>query len=76
MSGLSASPHLRVVQISAAPEQLALRLRQRARDSTDAVADRLARNTRFSAMAADCRIVNDATLDVAGRRLAHYLLTA
>lgn len=73
VSDLPPSPQVRVVQISATPEQLALRLNQRARDSTDAVAKRLARNTRFDHMGADCLIVNDTTLDVAGQQLAHYL---
>lgn len=67
---------VRVVQITAEPVQLALRLTQRARDSTSAIADRLARNARFTGMAADCLIVNDETLAVAGQQLADYLTTA
>ena len=70
---LPASPDVRVVQITATPEQLALRLLQRGRDTPRAVADRLARNVGFAEMAADCVIVNDTELAIAGRRLADYL---
>lgn len=70
---LPSSPDVRVVQITAKPEQLAIRLAQRGRDASSAVAERLARNTRFTGMNADCVIVNDAELAIAGRRLADYL---
>ncbi len=70
---LPPSPELRVVRITANPDQLAARLAQRGRDTPGAVAERLARNKHFSGMQADCVIVNDADLAVAGRRLADYL---
>lgn len=70
---LPASPQVRVVQITAAPDQLALRLAQRGRDAGSAVADRLARNAAFTDMEADCVIANDAELAIASRRLADYL---
>ena len=70
---LPPSSDIRWVQISAEPERLAARLLQRGRDGAAAVAERLARNTRFSAMQADCVIVNDADLASAGQRLADYL---
>jgi ribose 1,5-bisphosphokinase len=70
---LPPSPGVRVVHITAAPDQLATRLRQRGRDGLSAVAERLARNARFEEMKADCVIVNDAELPAAGRRLADYL---
>ncbi len=72
---LPASSQLRVVQISADPQQLAQRMAQRARDSANAVTTRLARNADFADMAADCHIVNDTTLAVAARQLADYLTT-
>jgi ribose 1,5-bisphosphokinase len=70
---LSPSPELRVVQVTADSHQLADRLARRGRDASDAVTERLARNTRFTGMPADCVIVNDAELAVAGQRLAGYL---
>jgi ribose 1,5-bisphosphokinase len=71
---LPPSPDLRIVQVTASPDQLAARLRQRGRDATSAVAERLARNTGFIGMTADCVIVNDAELSAAGQRLADYLM--
>jgi ribose 1,5-bisphosphokinase len=73
VNSLAPSPRLRVVQVTADPHQLAERLAQRGRDAAGAVIERLARNTRFTGMPADCVIVNDAELAVAGRRLADYL---
>lgn len=73
VSELQRSPGLQVVEITAAPDQLAARLTQRGRDTSNAVADRLERNRRFASMQADCVIVNDAALAVAGQRLADYL---
>ena len=70
---LPPSSDVRVVQVTAAPEQLAVRLMQRGRDQSSAVAQRLARNTRFIGMKADYVIVNDAELAAAGQRLADYL---
>lgn len=73
VNSLASSPGLRVVQVSADAHQLAERLARRGRDASDAVAERLARNTRFTGMQADCVIVNDAELAAAGQRLAGYL---
>ena len=73
VNSLPPSSGLRVVQISTDPERLAIRLAQRGRDSDRAVAERLARNATFAGMQADCVIVNDGELAVAGQRLADYL---
>lgn len=73
---LPPSPDMRVVQICADAAALATRLRQRGRDSAEAMALRLSRNTRFDALAADCVIVNDGELAQAGRQLADYLADA
>jgi phosphonate metabolism protein PhnN/1,5-bisphosphokinase (PRPP-forming) len=70
---MPASPEVRVVQVTAAPEQLALRMNQRARDTASSVAARLARNALFGGMQADCQIVNDSYLATAGKQLADYL---
>lgn len=75
VQGLTPSPELRVVEVTASPEQLATRLAQRGRDAASAVVERLARNTGFADMQADCVIVNDAALALAGQRLADYLTT-
>jgi len=72
---LPPSPDVRVVQIIADPDRLAARLMQRGRDTSSAVAERLARNRRFTSMKADRVIVNDAELAVAGQLLADYLAT-
>jgi ribose 1,5-bisphosphokinase len=73
VQGLAPSPELRLVEVTASPELLATRLAQRGRDAASAVVARLARNTGFADLQADCVIVNDATLAVAGQRLADYL---
>jgi ribose 1,5-bisphosphokinase len=73
VNSLAPSPGLRVVQVTADQTRLADRLARRGRDASEAVAQRLARNTRFTGMQADCVIVNDAELAVAGQRLADYL---
>jgi ribose 1,5-bisphosphokinase len=73
VNSLAPSAELRVVRITADHKQLAERLARRGRDASAAVSERLARNTRFTGMQADCVIVNDAELAVAGRRLADYL---
>lgn len=75
VQSLAPSPALRVVEVTASPEQLATRLAQRGRDAASAVVERLARNTGFADMQADCVIVNDTALAVAGQRLADYLAT-
>ncbi len=71
--GLPASPHIQVVHITADAGALARRLLLRGRDSADAVARRMERNTAFDAMRADCVIVNNGELADAGRQLADYL---
>ena len=73
VNSLPPSSDLRVVRISTDPDRLAIRLAQRARDSDMAVAERLARNAAFAGMQADCVIVNDEALAVAGQSLADYL---
>jgi len=73
VNSLPPSPGLRVVRISTDPERLAIRLAQRGRDSDRAVAERLARNATFAGMPADCIIVNNEALAVAGQRLTDYL---
>lgn len=70
---LPASPNLRVVKISCDAHQLATRLAQRGRDSSAAVAQRLARNKQLMALHADYEVANNAELAVAGQALANYL---
>ena len=70
---LAPSPGLRVIEVTADPQQLATRLMQRGREDSSAVADRLARNSSFPGLQADMVIVNDGALAIAGRRLADYL---
>jgi len=66
---------VRIVQVVAHAEQLAQRLHQRGRDTPQAVSQRLARNTQFADLRADCTIVNSGALADAGLQLAQYLLT-
>ena len=73
VQGLPHSSDVRLVQITAGHEQLAKRLTQRGRDTASAVADRMARNARFTRLEADCLIINDGELAVAAGRLADYL---
>lgn len=73
VNSLPPSSDLRVVRISTDPERLAIRLAQRGRDSDRAVAERLARNATFTGMQADCIIVNNEALPVAGQCLTDYL---
>ena len=71
--GLPPPSNVRLVQITADPQRLAERLERRGRDATRAVADRMARNDRFSDMKADCVIQNDTDLSGAANALANYL---
>ena len=64
---------IRVVQVVANPQEIASRLAQRARDTPQAVAQRLERNMQFADLQADCIICNDATVAEAGLQLANYL---
>lgn len=73
---LPVSPDVRVVHVTADAEALARRLRQRGRDSAEAVAQRLERNADFDGTKADCVIVNNGELADAGRQLADYLAEA
>lgn len=70
---VAAQPQVRVVQILADPEQLALRLTQRGRETPHNVAKRLARNELFSDLRAHRTIHNHRELADAGRELADYL---
>jgi phosphonate metabolism protein PhnN/1,5-bisphosphokinase (PRPP-forming) len=74
-SGLPLAKQLRVVQVLADAEQLAARLAQRGRDAPHEVAQRLARSAQLAELRADCTIVNQGELAVAGRQLADYLVT-
>ncbi len=65
--------HVRTVQVLADAHQLEQRLHQRGRDSSHAVAQRLARNSQFADLRADCTIVNNGALADAGLQLAQYL---
>ncbi len=65
--------NVRVVQVLADAHQLEQRLHQRGRDSSHAVALRLARNSQFADLRADCTIVNNGALADAGLQLAQYL---
>lgn len=67
--------NVRLVHITASPDQLAQRLSLRARDTASAVTERMARNTRFSGLQMDLLIVNDGALAIAARALADYLMT-
>lgn len=71
---LQAAEQLRVVQIEVDAVQLAARLAQRNRDTPQAVARRLARNTLFPNLQAHCTIVNKSELADAGRQLVDYLV--
>jgi phosphonate metabolism protein PhnN/1,5-bisphosphokinase (PRPP-forming) len=73
---LPASSGVQVVHISADPGALAQRLRQRGRDSAEAVARRLERATNFDGIHADCVIANNGELADAGRQLVDYLAGA
>ena len=75
-SALTASKNIRVVQLVAAPDQLALRLEKRGRDMPHEVKSRLVRNTLFADLRVDFTIVNQGALADAGQLLAHYLVTA
>jgi len=71
---LGTMAQVRVVQIVADPKQLATRLEQRGRDAHDEVTRRLARNTQFLDLRADCTILNQGELADAGQQLVDYLV--
>ncbi|MBL8516550.1 MAG: phosphonate metabolism protein/1,5-bisphosphokinase (PRPP-forming) PhnN [Betaproteobacteria bacterium] len=66
-------PDLEVVHITAAPEVLAHRLRERAREDQSAMAGRLARANAFATHDVDLEIRNDGPLAEAGLRLLRWL---
>lgn len=66
-------PGIYRVLVEAPEDQLAGRLRQRGRDDLESIAQRLARNSRFTGMEADLVIANDGELCQAGSCLQHYL---
>lgn len=70
---LPVSPEVRLVHITAAQTVLHNRLTERGRDSAMSIEERLARNTRFAALQADCIIVNGGALADAARSLSDYL---
>jgi phosphonate metabolism protein PhnN/1,5-bisphosphokinase (PRPP-forming) len=70
---LAPSATVRVVHITADPVHLAARLKLRGRDADSAVAQRLARNSLFDGLKAECLIANDSSVAVAGQQLADYL---
>lgn len=71
---VAAQPQVRVVQILADPEQLALRLTQRGRETPHDVANRLARNELFSDLRAHRTILNQGELADAGLELVDFLV--
>lgn len=73
VAGLDAEQKVRVVQIVADAEQLAVRLEQRGRDAPHEVTRRLTRNALFSGLRADHTILNQSALADAGRQLVDYL---
>ncbi len=78
VDGLPASPDIKQVEITGSPDKIAARLAQRGRESQEAVAHRLARNSGFaqnSPSKADLIISNDADIAQAGSALATYLAT-
>jgi ribose 1,5-bisphosphokinase len=66
---------VRSVLVTAPAALLGRRLRERRRESEQAIAQRMARNAALAAAFADQVIVNDAGLDQAGAALRDYLLT-
>lgn len=67
------SATVRVVQVTADPTALASRLKLRGRDTDNAVAKRLARNTLFTGLHAECVIVNDKAVATAAQQLVDFL---
>ena len=70
---LEVADHIRVVQVVANAEHLASRLEQRGREAPHEVSQRMARNSLFSTLRVDHTIVNQGTLEGAGRQLVDYL---
>jgi ribose 1,5-bisphosphokinase len=70
---LPRAAHIRRVSISAPPDILAMRLRERGRESPQALAERRRRNSMLSGFASDLHIVNDGELAEAGGRLQDWL---
>jgi len=70
---LGARPGVHRVLIEAGADQLAERLRRRARDAPESIERRLARNGRFAHLDAQLVITNHGELSQAGARLKDYL---
>ena len=73
VQSLLPSPDVRLVEVTAGPAQLALRLAKRGRDRPSEIAERLTRNTHFDHLQPDYVIVNDGELLAAAKSLADYL---
>ena len=69
------SSDVQVVQIVANSQNLFARLEKRGRDTPEAITLRMARNTQFASLPANCTIVNHSTLAEAGQELVNYLTT-
>jgi ribose 1,5-bisphosphokinase len=70
---LPSAPEISRVHITAGAADLQARLAHRGRDSSQAIAFRLARNMLFNDLGCDYLIVNDGVLADAGHKLADYL---
>ncbi len=70
---LELNDEIRIVQIDLSAADLQARLIQRGRESSQKIAERMARNQRFPDMTVHHRIVNDGELAVAGKSFADYL---
>ena len=74
VSNLVRANDIKVVEVTASTNHLVSRLQQRGRDDPQAIKSRLARNSDFSQLNADCVIINDGGLAAAGQKLATYLV--
>lgn len=74
VAGLTTTERVRVVHVLADASQLASRLQQRGRDAPHEISRRLARNTRFAGLDADCTILNHGALADAGHELVGFLM--
>ena len=70
---LASDPLVHCVLVSAPPDQLVSRLRERGRDEPGSVAERLARNEGLGPVQPDLVIHNDAAAEVAGAVLSRHL---
>lgn len=72
--GLAGRHDVRCLLLTAAPAVLQQRLRRRGREEEEAIASRMTRNAAQPAAFADRVIVNEDSLEQAGRALRDYLL--